>query len=541
MRRWPAWATPLLFLALAIAWTWPAAIAGDAVLVGRNFDLPGTLWFIDAAHRLGWSAHDAATGFPEGTTYSRPDSYVLLVLGPLLGKLGAVRAHNLLQVVGPALSAWAAEAFAREVGARAPWSILAGLSFAFGALAANVLLEGHVYHLFDPWMPLFALAFWRATGPTGRWTHGVAAGLLYGLTLLSSAYLGLAGAIVAIGFAAGGLLEGGRRRLLPMLAAAGALSPILAFYLLRFTVGGGQAIVDYQRFGVSRAEFLRSRSAGLVDLAVATPSTDLFFHSYGFALPAVVLCLCLAAPRLMRGLPRWRTLAATALLGLVLTLGTELGSPELGTLPLPLALVADTPLADFLRFPIRLGWAFSLCAGALAAWVATVLAPRAGWPAALLLLGALAEPFVVQQLPARQWTWPAAIPSAYAAAEGPILDLVPEAPAREYEINAWLAAWPCYYQTRHGRPIADDCVGTHSQRNPRMDKAREIEVSLLRGEVELARQEAARWQFATLAVHPDLFVPGDRARILAGLALMDPEPVETIDGGERIVAFQVAP
>lgn len=549
---WPGWLTPLVFGVLAVCWTWPAAVAGDTLLVGRNFDLPGTLWFLDAIPRLGLDLDDPLTGHPEGHAYGRPDSFTLFLLGPLGGLLGVGRLHGLLQVLGVTASAWAAEAFAREVGARAPWSLLAGLGFAFGGLASTVLLEGHVYHLLDPWLPLFGLCWWRATRPGGTALQGALAGLLFGLTLLSSGYLGIAGAVVAVGLALGGLSRwavdrraGGEAAWAlpwrPLLAAAAVVALFAVPYALQFLASEGQDITDYQRFGVSRREFLRTRSADLVRLAGPTWSLDTYDHSNAMTLSATVLALVMVAPWVLRGRRGWGTLLGTALAGLVLPMGTELGSPELGTVPLPLSLVADTALSEFIRFPMRLGWGWMLCGSVLAAWTASRLASSVGRPVLVLLPLALVEVYVIHDLPDRQRSQLAAVPSAYAAQEGAILDLYPEAPAREYELNAWFAAWACYYQTGHGRPIADDCVGTHSMRNPRIDKERQLVAALLQGDAAGVRRLARGWGFATLALHADLYPPGDRARLMAVLSQLDPEPVESTDGGERILAYGVGP
>ena len=548
---WPRWLTPVVFLLLAVVWTWPAAVAGDELLVGRNFDLPGTLWFLDAALRLGFDLNDPLTGYPGGHAYGRPDSFTLFLFGPLAKLLGVGRLHGWLQVLGVTVSAWATEAFAREVGAKAPWSLLAGLGFAFGGLATTVLLEGHVYHLLDPWLPLFGLMWWRATRPGGTAVQGALAGLLFGLTLLSSGYLGIAGSVVAVGLAVGGLARWAADRRDPNRAAPFPWKPLLAAslvvaivavpYALQFLGSEGQDITDYQRFGVSRREFLRTRSANLVRLAGPTWSLDTYDHSNAMTLSATVLALVAVAPWVLKGRRGWGTLLGTALVALVLPMGTELGSPELGTLPLPLALVADTRLSEFIRFPMRLGWGWMLCGSVLAAWTATRLFERLGRPVYLLAVLALVEVFYVHAMPERQRSQLAAVPSVYGAAEGAVLDLYPEAPAREYELNAWFAAWACYYQTGHGRPIADDCVGTHSMRNPRIDKERQLIAASLQGDAAGVQRLAAGWGYETLALHADLYPQGDRERLMAVLAQLDPAPEVSTDGGERVLAYAVSP
>ena len=544
--RWPRWLTPVVFALLACAWTWPAVVAGDTLLVGRNFDLPGTLWFLDAIPRLGLDLNDPLTGHPGGHAYGRPDSFTLFALGPLADWVGVGRLHGWLQVLGVTVSAWAAEAFAREVGARAPWSLLAGLGFAFGGLATTVLLEGHVYHLLNPWLPLFGMMWWRATRPGGTVRQGLIAGVLFSLTLLSSGYLGMAGAVVAVCFAAGGLgrwwRDGGPQLpWRPLLAAAAVVALVAVPYLLLFLGSEGQDITDYQRFGVSRTEFLRTRSANLVRLAGPTWSLDTYDHSNAMTLSATVLALVMVTPWVLRGRRGWGTLLATAAVGLILPLGTELGSPELGTLPLPLALVSETRLSEFIRFPMRLGWAWMLVASVLAAWTATVLADRAGARAWVLVPLALVEVFAIHALPERQRSQLAAVPSAYDAHEGAVLDLYPEAPAREYELNAWFAAWACYYQTGHDRPIADDCVGTHSMRNPRIDKERQLIAALLRDDVATVRRLSADWDTPVLVLHADLYPQGDRDRLMEALSRLDPSPATSTDGGEHVIAYEIQP
>lgn len=534
----PRLAAPLLLLALAVAWTWPAAVAGDALLVGRHFDLPGTVWFIDAAPRVLPGLHDPLTAWPAGADYDRPDSYLLLALGGLLQGLSAVRVHNLLQVVGVWTSAWAAEAFARAVGARFPASLVAGAAYGFCGLAASALLEGHVYLALNPWLPLFGWAWLRATGPDGRAAHGLAAAGAWSLALLTSAYVGLAASLLALGL----LAAGGARRSLrpgPVLAAALPVAAVGGLYLWAFSGGsmhGGAPWVadDFP----SRAAFLQSRSADVVNLAAATAEVDRVGHSLSAWLPGTALALFLAAPVALRGQRLWRGLALTGVAALVLSLGPAIASPTRAWLPLPLGLVAGFDAADLLRFPVRLGWAWALCAGVVAARVATVLLERGGrwaWPLAAAML---LDVFFWGGLPTRQRTQLADAPSAYAG-EGAVLDLYPEQPRGPGEWNAWSQALACLYQVEHGRPIVDDCVAPYPEDNPRMALQRSVTGALLRGEPVRPILEVE--DVRTVALHPDLFTPGDRARLSEGLAALDGAPRESRDGGERVVAYAVGP
>ncbi len=509
---------------LAVLWTWPAAIAGGEWLVGRHFDLPGTVWFISAAPRLGLDGVDPLTSWPAGAAYSRLDSWILLVLGSLFGWIGEVRLHGLLQVLGVFGSAWAAEACARGLGARPPWSWLAGLSFGFGGIAATALLEGHVYHLFDPWLPLFTWAWWRATGPGGTPRQGAVAGALWVLCLLTTAYVGLAASLIAVGLALGALL---RRHLAPRaaLAAAAVAVPVGLLYLTAFSGGDLHAGMEL--------DTLRRGSADLVNLVGPTLELDRNGNSLSPSLHAGVFALVLVSPVVLRGRQRWQALAWTAVAGVVLALGPALSTPRTTLIPLPLSLVDGVEALQFLRFPARLIWTWNLCAGLVAALVATELARRHRLGAALLGVIALVDVFWVIDMPGRQRTQLAATPSAYTEAGGAVLDLYPEYLGPVGDWNTWFTGLSCLYQVEHGHPIVQDCVATDADASPALALSREVTGRLLRQEpIEPVLED---WQIAAVAWHPDLFTPGDRERLRPGLLALDPDPVVSTDGGEHVV------
>ncbi len=518
--------TPVVLAVLAILWTWPAAVAGDTWLVGRHFDLPGTVWFIDAASRLVPTLHDPLTAWPSGATQARLDSWWLALVGVLAGGLGAVRVHALLQVLGVFASAWAAEGCARAMGARAPWSWIAGLSFGFSGLAATALLEGHVYVLVDPWLPGFAWAWWRATGPEGDARLGALAGALWCACLLTSAYIGLAAALVAVGLGVGGLL---RRSLRPS-ALGGALAvvvPIGLAYVALFAAGDLHA--------GTQPDPLHRGAADLVSLAGPTAELDRNGNSLSLALHASVLALVLASPVVLRGRTGWQALAWTGVGALVLACGTHLGTPRGSLAPLPLSLLEGTGALDVLRFPARLAWAWSLCAGLVAARVATELAARRPAATALVLTIALIDVFWVIDLPGRQRTQLAATPSAYAEGTGAVLDLYPEYVGAVGDWNTWFQGLSCFYQVDHGRPIAHDCIATDPGADPGQALASEALGRLLGG------QPMGPWMddhaLSALAWHPDLYLPGDRRRLAERLLALDPSPTRSTDGGDHVVVY----
>ena len=105
--------------------------------------------------------------------------------------------HGWLAVLGVAATGWSAAAFARTVGASAPFHHLAGLLYVGSGLAAAALLEGHVYQVVNPWMPLMARSLWRCMDDEASWLDGLWAGVFFGLALFSSGYLGISAGLVA--------------------------------------------------------------------------------------------------------------------------------------------------------------------------------------------------------------------------------------------------------------------------------------------------------------------------------------------------------
>lgn len=518
---------PAVYAALAVAWTWPAAWSSD--WVGRHSDTLGTIWVIDAAGRLLASGlHDSLTGWPTGVSYLRPDSFTLLPIAALFSWVGDGRLHAWLQIVGLVVTAWAAESCARTMGAARPASLLAGLAFAFGGLGSTTLLEGHVYHLLDPWMPLAAAGLWRALGAEGRVRDGVQAGVAGLLALLTTAYLGIATALLLGLLAVTRLAE---RRAWPswrpLLAAAGVYLPVAGAYAALFAYGAGP--------WSSAPQGNITVGATLLNLLGPTDITDQVYHSQVIAIPATVLALALTAPVVLRRRDDWRSIAACALACLVAAMGPRLDlAPGQDGLAMPMALLDAVPGFGYLHFPARLGWAWALCMGILAARVAGELPRRAGF----VLAGLLAvDLFGVLGMPLRQVTQPSAIPSAYAASPGPVLDLAPTDLTHTRALDLQEMTLFCAYQSVHHRAIADVCITTSPWTGPRAELNRWLYTRALAG-AELG-QPLAELGFATVMFHDDLFRPQDRALFAAALADLDPEPVVSSDGGEHVVAYRV--
>lgn len=538
-RPWPSHpaASLLLWIPLAILWTWPAIAAGDSLLVGLHFDLPGTAWSIASSPRLLLRGlEDPLTAFPVGANYTRFDSFTLLALAWLAPLLPAGALHGLLQVGGVVTGAWASERAAAALGAKAPWTLVAGLAYAFSGLAATALLEGHAYQVATPWLPLFLWAWLKALAKDGRPLHGLLAGLAFAATLLTSGYLGVVAAVAALCLlpAARHLHLGAlARRTWPTAALALAVG---ALYLWLFSAGGLNGAAS------PTADSLGLGAANLASLAGVAPEVDRSEHSLALGLSGVLLALVVVAPALLERRGPWRFLLLAGLACLLLALGPALRTSPVGAaLPLPTALIWETPAGHFLRFPARLGWGFLACGGLVAALAGTALEARVGCRARLLVLLALLEPFLLVRLPFRQGSVDAAVPSAYAEAGGAVLDLFPSEGDDGAGLEPWLSATSCYYQTAHGQPIADDCVDPDTATGPRQRVGAWVQHQLLLGRGEAAETQLEALGFAALAVHPDLLEPEDLAALEPALAAMDPEPITSGDGGDWLRLYRLEP
>ena len=525
---WPSWLLPAIWTLLATAWTWPALIGGAVHSVGAHFDSFGTIWSISATPRLMPDMFDSLTAWPIGADHRAFDSFSILPAAYLLKSIDPVKVHALLGLFGVAASAWAAELFAHRLGARRPWSMIAGLTFGFSGLAATALLEGHVYHVMNPWLPLFGLYWWQACGAKGTIKDGLLSGVFFVLTLLTTAYLGVAASIIAGGFFVGSLA----RREMQARVAASALvvvAPFVYAVLLGISANsvGGESI---HRIILGSAQF--------GNLGIPTPEIDRAGHSVAAGLGGLSFALAFLAPVILRG-GRWRTLYWTAGFALLMAFGPVLGiDPDTQILPLPTYPLWDLPVLGQLRFPIRLLWAWLLCSGVLASLAASELAshPRARF----LLILAFVHAFLFVALPFRQVMNLATTPSAYSGApEGAILELMSSGADPSGEYDNWTSATSCLYQTDHMRPISEDCVGLPVQKNPRMKIQQWVEDRLREGDAETVKEGLESMGFGAIAWHPDLYSRGDRKRMQFALRNW-PSPTVSMDGGERIWLYPLA-
>ncbi len=525
----------IIWLLLAAAWTWPALMAHDNAIVGRHYDALGTTWVIDAAPRFLPDFKDTLTSWPTVADYRRLDSFVLLLLSILFRGLSAARLHGWMQILGVATSAWAAQGFARAVGARRPWDMIGGLSFAFSGLAANALLEGYVYHIVCPWLPLFAWVWHRGMSDSGKWHHGLLSGILFGLCLLSSAYLGLAAAVIAGVFFLGSVLQRRKIPWAPTLFAAAIILPLVIALANLYGISEGLS----RDMTESTA---RQASAHLLSIVGATPELDRAQHSLALELSPLVLALVIIAPIILRKRRRYRILMWTAIVGILLAMGPAIAVSDTMLLcRSPLALLLGTPFEVVLRFPFRYGWIWNLCAGALAAIVVTELSQRRVRLTPLLLLVALFHAFFIIGLPARQRTLTWVTPVVYTENTGPLLDLVPVQGSPPLYDEMWFHHLACVYQMDHGQVIAANSVDTTPESQPQVRLGQWTTQALLQGRSQEAKVELAALGFRTLIFHSDYFLTEDRERIDAALSTFGGLRRVSTNGGLRVIAQPIPP
>jgi hypothetical protein len=537
--------TVAAYTALSVAFTWPLALDPLGQHLSRQFDIYTLLWLIGAAPDVGWDLHTELASWPMGQSLGRADTF--LVLGVAKALVGWVDPRALLAacaIGGPVVSAWAAERLAaREVGAEWPWSLLAGTAYGFSGLTATALLEGHLYGMVNPWLPLLAWALLRATGRRGSTSAGALAGLFWVLALLTSAYAGLAATVLgAVVLARAAWVE--RLRLAPMAAAAAIALPVGLAYVALFVATGPGERADVGGYAVSPIVSMAPGSAQLATLASWHLAIDVDGHSIAPTLGFTTIALTLFAPRILAAARGWRVMFATGITGLVLSLGPtiQLIGRDL-ELPWVLWPLASLPGASFFHFPVRLFGLAALGFGCVAARVARELHPAGHRLALALLPMAVADALIGTGVLFRSGRVPLELPSAYAKTpEGrAILDLLPRFHHNVDDLELAQNNLTCAYQPFHGRPLLNVCLGTTVRSGPRWVVSSWLTSHVLSEEPpQEVPAVLARLGIGAVMFHPDLFTIEDRIDVRRGLdESLGPAAAETTDGGEYVVMYTV--
>ena len=512
----PSWGYLCFWIFLSVLWNGPA-LWGEGI-PGVHHDAPGTFWFLSASGQ--WNAlFDPHTEYPTGADYGQLDSYLLLVLARL-GPPTVI--YKCLLLLGPALSGWAAQHFAQAVGAKQPWSVLAGLSYIFSGLAATAALEGHVYQLMQPWLPICCWMWWKANAPTGRPIHGLLTGLSFLLCLVTSAYIGVCAAMAVIII---WISNSGWRHRATWYALLVVLPGVLVFlsHLL-----GTETLV---REKSSRA--LLIGSANPANMFGHTPELDRAGHSQTLGLLAIPFALAVI------GKVGNKTLWLVVLISFVLSLGPYFSINSADPLfPLPFLLLKQLPLLDSLSFPIRMGWPLLLCIGVLGS---LALSQQKGSIRMVVLGLALVEAVISPMLFNRQNNYDLETPSVLQQSDGPILNLYPQLlpHTKGDDPELQFTAFACIGQKEHQQPIAENCMATAADTQPRRQIVNWVMPRIMSGEWQLVKKSLEDIGFGSIAFFPDLYTEGDRYRLQKVLKQMDPTPKESIDGGFYVQLYQL--
>lgn len=516
------------YLAVSTAWSWPLARLDG--LVTRQFDLFPAIWLVDRAPEALLSLHSGITGWPFGESLARADSYVLLLLGAAFGnRVDAPTICAILAWWGPVFSAFAAERAAAAYGVHRPWSWLAGCVYGFSGIAATALLEGHVYQLLNPWLPLMLVAWMRGR----RRISGMWIGAAWAMALLTTAYFGVFGLVLLVVLALGD--PGRASRLVP--SALLVIAPVAAGYLWVFQLGGGFADTD-----TLRATDILAGSTSAAGLAGWTPAIDIAGHSLSAPVGWTGFWLLLLAPLVLRDEEGWRGLFWLGLGALVLTLGAA-PTWDLGVPGWDFRYWAElVPGLEWFRFPLRAAWLYALVAGVVGARVLQEGAAAFPRFAIGAFVFTLADALLGSGLSARLDQGVSGAPSAYNAVKpgSAVLDLYGRPADRSAgEIELWARALGCYYQVFHGHPILEVCLGTG------VDSPREqAERWLLRqamGEPDLRSvADLGALGVGGVAVHADFYRPADLLALQQGLeGLFGAAAATSTDGGERVIVYTV--
>ncbi len=527
-----------VFGAYWLLWTlvsWPLALTPFTDrLATRQFDLYPSIWLVDTAPSAFPNMVSLGSGWPFHEVLTRADSYILLLLGWLnLGILPGATVCALLAWIGVPLSAWFAERCAGDgFGVARPWSLIAGLCYGFSGVAATALLEGHVYQLLNPWLPMLWWAWQRA-----QKSDGVRGGLLIGAAFAGALYTTAYFGVFALALLVMLSLDAPKvaQRVAPGVAAVAL--PASLYYIWLFRMSSRFHDTD----ATSSAYYLRMGTVSASQLIGWTPVSDIASHSLTGALPLMGIPLALgviSCSRRTRALPM-----LLALLCVCCALGrTWHWDPTDAGFDLPVDSLLFSQLAYF-RFPVRALWLGTLVIGVLAARTLGAIGPRSVWMGRGALLLATIDAVVGPGLPWRLTSPVAGMPSAYLATpEGKaVLDLWAQPADRSSgEMEMWSRNLTCYYAGQHGRPTPEVCIGT-GVRSPREILDAWVTQRALAGDkgVETATI-LADLGYGGVVVHADLYRPVDATSLEEGLQdALGPAIAESRDGGEHVIVYGV--
>jgi hypothetical protein len=117
-----------------------------------------------------------------------------------------------------------------------------------------------------------------------------------------------------------------------------------------------------------------------------------------------------------------------------------------------------------------------------------------------------------------------------------VLDLWPDDASYAPAWGLWTTNVDCYYQSVHGRPIADLCIVSPGVPSPRLVLEAWVMDRWLSGAAAETLPVLQSLGFGSLAFHTGVMNDSDRARILRSAEAWSESVMHSTDGGEEIVA-----
>jgi hypothetical protein len=254
------------FVALVAAVTWPQMARLDQVpdLGDPLFSIWRIAWVNHQIWRHPFALFDTNIFYPARLTlaYSDPVIVPSLLVAPLfwLGIPKAV-AYNLLLLSGFVLSGVTMYYLVRALTGRRDAAAIAGAVFA--SYPFRFEHYGHLELQMSMWMPLTLWAVHRAMA-RGRWRDGMAAGIAFGLQMLSSLYFGMFFAVYLLVLGAA-IWIGRRFPTAPIAALAGGaalagviVAPVASPYLANKTAMGDRDAATVAFYSARGEDYLKA-------------------------------------------------------------------------------------------------------------------------------------------------------------------------------------------------------------------------------------------------------------------------------------------
>ncbi len=480
----------LVYLASAVAITWPLALSPGTLAVGDvRTDVWNSIWSY-------WFVAEGLAGghYPVATTLlDHPGGGRLLVADPLNTALAAPLtwwkgpsfAYGVMLILHLALAGFFADALGRRLGGRG-W--IAGLAYPWSAIVLSHLQNGSSEATGVAWLPLAGLAcVWASESGSAR-RVGLAALALAACAVGGGWYAGIDAFILAAAMA---LFVPGGRRLWPALVLGALMCAPVAMMHRELSAGAGGLIDIKTAEAMSRLR----RTIGAADVRsawlpgeVRIPDFSRFEQNASDFVHTTYLGYALLVLALWKG--RSRALWLATIIAFVLAHGPVLvrdGGPVafMGrALPLPYAIIEALPGFGSLSLLYRLATLVPLGLG--------LLADRAHPSLGVLVV---AETLLLS--PAR--ALPHHVPTSVAA---PVAALAAEPEGAVISLPSSFARTRLFEQTAHQHPLtASINAGLNPAALSALAALRKVEESELTPEqaANIARDHGVRY----VIIHPD--------------------------------------